>query len=136
MHKEPETEADVLGLVLAAITVLPGAFFWRNNTGALRDKNGRLVKFGYPGSGDILGCYYGFFICFEVKFDLGQQRDDQRKFEKYVQSAGGIYAVVRSVEDATELLRMIRENNQASLVREIVAYVMLAWWRWNGRPHK
>lgn len=74
---------------------------WRNNTGALKDGNGRVVKFGCPGSPDIIGIAKpGRFIGIEVKTLTGRQSEQQRMFQKMVESMGGKYFLVRSVEEA------------------------------------
>jgi hypothetical protein len=106
---DPATETDRTGLILASITHLPEGAFWRNNTGALRDKGGRLVRFGLKGSADVLGCYKGRFVALETKTPEGRQSPDQVKFQKWVERAGGIYAVVRGPGEALEVLARVRE---------------------------
>jgi hypothetical protein len=103
----PVTETDRIGLILAAITPLPSGAFWRNNTGVLRDRTGRAVRFGLTGSGDILGSYHGRAVCLEVKTPEGKQRPDQRKFQLWWEAAGGIYAIVRTPEEALAVLRRV-----------------------------
>ena len=53
-----------------------GAFCWRNNTGALKDKTERPVYFGKPGSSDILGLLPGGrFIAVENGYKEGLSID-------------------------------------------------------------
>jgi hypothetical protein len=107
----PVTEGDVQSLILAAITRLPKSLFWRNNTGKLRDRRGRLVSFGLNGSADIIGCYHGFAVYLEVKLPGQKQRPDQMIFENAVRRADGIYAVVCSVDGALAVLRPIAPDS-------------------------
>lgn len=69
-----------------------GARVWRNNTGALKDKDGRLVRFGLTGSSDIIGIYQGRMICVECKGTGKRVKPDsaQDKFLKMIRAQGGI----------------------------------------------
>ena len=49
------SEANIQNDILIALSKA-GATVWRNNTGALQDKTGRLVRYGLcKGSSDIIG---------------------------------------------------------------------------------
>jgi hypothetical protein len=84
---------------------------WRNNVGALRDENGRLVRYGLcPGSADLIGLKrlpsgLGRFVALEVKRPGGRPTTEQRNWLATVEEMGGLAAVVRSVEEADALLR-------------------------------
>lgn len=65
----------------------------------------RTIRFGCPGSPDILGCLDGRWIGLEVKTATGRQRETQIAFQAAIERAGGLYAVVRSPEDAVAALR-------------------------------
>ena len=47
-------EQDRQRQILAAVGSLPGVLAWRNQSGALRNARGQLVRFGAPGSPDIV----------------------------------------------------------------------------------
>jgi len=77
-----------------------GAFAWRNNTGALKDKRDRPVYFGKPGSADILGVLPGGrFIAVECKSKKGKLSDKQELFLAEVEQLGGVAIVAKSVDD-------------------------------------
>jgi hypothetical protein len=89
---------------------------FRNNTGTLKDQNGRPVQFGLcKGSADLIGwkrvtvtedmvgSTVAVFLSIEVKTATGRLRPEQRQWLDAVQSAGGIAGVARSVEDAARL---------------------------------
>ena len=92
------------------------ARLWRNNTGALKDAAGRLVRYGLcPGSSDLIGLRtititpdmvgqtIAQFVAIEVK-DRGRLTEQQQAFITMVQQAGGLAGVARSVEDARRIL--------------------------------
>jgi hypothetical protein len=91
---------------------------FRNNTGTLRDQNGRPVQFGLcKGSADLIGWrtvtvtpemvgqQVAVFTSIEVKTATGRLRPEQQQWLDAVQAAGGIAGVARSVSDAEALLR-------------------------------
>lgn len=98
------TETAIMRDILIAVSRLPGTLAWRNQTGALRDQNGQLVRFGVPGSPDILACRAGRFIGIEVKTHTGRQSIQQQRFQAALERAGGLYIVARSVDDALQAL--------------------------------
>jgi hypothetical protein len=91
---------------------------FRNNTGTLKDANGRPVQFGLcKGSADLIGwkritvtpdmvgSTMAVFLSIEVKTATGRLRPEQQQWLDAVQAAGGIAGVARNVEDAATLLR-------------------------------
>jgi len=99
------SEANIQSDILIALSKA-GAIVWRNNTGALQDKTGRLVRYGLcKGSADIIGiCPDGRFLAVEVKNSTGRATSDQVRFIEAVRSKGGRAGVARSVEDALRIL--------------------------------
>ena len=90
---------------------------FRNNTGTLKDQNGRPVQFGLAkGSADLIGWttrtitpdmvgqQVAVFLSIEVKTPTGRIRPEQQQWLDAVQAAGGIAGVARSVDDALDLL--------------------------------
>jgi hypothetical protein len=85
---------------------LRGAYVWRNNTGALRDKKNRPVFFGKTGSSDILGVLPGGrFIAVECKAPKGRLSDRQIAFLNEIERMGGVAVVAKSVDDIENVLR-------------------------------
>ncbi len=96
---------------------------FRNNTGTLKDSNGRPVQFGLcKGSADLIGwkrvtvteemvgTQVAVFTSIEVKTATGRLRPEQQQWLDAVQAAGGIAGVARSVEDAATLLRDVAQG--------------------------
>ncbi|MBI2603232.1 MAG: hypothetical protein HYW48_09255 [Deltaproteobacteria bacterium] len=89
--------------IVATLNSMPDCFAWKNETGASM-RRGRTYFYGLKGSSDIVGLVDGFFFALEVKTGSGRQKSDQRHFEDRVNACGGLYGVVRSVDEALGLL--------------------------------
>ena len=97
---------------------------FRNNTGTLRDINGRPVSFGLcKGSADLIGWRtvtvtpemvgqtVAIFASIEVKAASGGRiRPEQQAWLNAVAAAGGIAGIARSVGEAMDLLSITTEN--------------------------
>jgi hypothetical protein len=92
----------------------PGVRLFRNNCGALKDADGRLIRYGVanPGGSDLIGWKsvtitpemvgqkLAVFLAIEVKGERTRVTDQQRNFIERVRLDGGIAGVARSVDDA------------------------------------
>ena len=90
---------------------------WRNNTGALVDRQGRLVRFGLcRGSSDLIGLRsleitpelvgqrIAQFVALEIKTTGGAVSPEQRAFLRTVEQLGGLAAICRSQAEAEQAL--------------------------------
>lgn len=77
--------------------------FWRNNTGGAKTEGGGFIRFGALGSPDIFVVSKGQIIGLEIK-DKAKVSDAQKEFAKKFTDAGGIYLVIRSVDDIMKIL--------------------------------
>jgi len=100
------THRDLVASVL--LSLAPHGLAWANNTGALKDSTGRLVRYGLVGSPDILACIKGRMIGVECKVGRDWQKPPQKKFAAALAQADGIYIFARSVEDVTA--RLLKEG--------------------------
>ncbi len=91
---------------------LGGCFFWRSNNipvfGRSNDGVKRfraLPKYTPKGIADIICLVNGTFVALEVKRPnyWGKQSPDQEQFEINVKKNGGLYFVVRSLEDVKNI---------------------------------
>ena len=95
----------VVRLVLQANT---GGVWWRNNIGvAVMDGHRIAYGLGNPGGADLVGLFLGRFVAVEIKTPRGRQSPEQAEWQRLVEAKGGIYAIVRSESEATELLRKL-----------------------------
>ncbi len=91
------THRDLVASVL--LTLAPHGIAWANNTGALKDQTGRLVRYGLVGSPDILACIKGRMVGIECKVGRDWQRHPQKQFAAALERAQGVYILARSVDD-------------------------------------
>jgi len=100
------SETDIQNLIRIALSE-KGIISWRNNVGALKDINGRLVRYGLcTGSSDIIGIMPdGRFLAIEVKKPGKKPTAEQTRFIEAILKHGGLAGVVRSVEELEYFLR-------------------------------
>tara|TARA_R100000231_G_scaffold118882_1_gene89006 strand:+ start:1731 stop:2075 length:345 start_codon:yes stop_codon:yes gene_type:complete len=110
-------EAYVQNKIRLAVGVGEVRLF-RNNTGALLDQSGRLVKFGLcKGSSDLIGfktititpdmvgSKVAVFSAIEVK-DKGKTTVNQRNFINVINKSGGLAGIARNVTEAKKILHI------------------------------
>ena len=90
--------------VLVAVTALPDGCFWRANVGVAVTARKAVVRFNLPGTPDILGCYRSRAVGLECKHGTGRASKDQVRWRTNWERGGGLYAIVRSVNDAMAAL--------------------------------
>ena len=78
--------------------------------GANKIRTMRMITMGLrPGTADLVVWFpHGVIGYLEVKTEIGQLSDNQRRFKKRCEENGVFYAVVRSVEDVQKILRAQR----------------------------
>ena len=90
---------------------MKGIYCWRNNTGAVRNGR-RFIRFGFPGSADILGILHdGRFLAVECKRGNGGVVSElQKDFLHNIEINGGVAIVANSVEKLKEELEKKHKN--------------------------
>jgi hypothetical protein len=98
------SEANLLNDCMVELSA-SGCLVWRNNTGALPDKNGRILKFGLcKGGSDIIGiCPDGKFLAVEVKTETGRASSDQMRFIDAINRLGGRAGIAREAKKAVAI---------------------------------
>lgn len=76
------------------LKTIDGLFFWKVFSGM-------YCRAGIP---DIVCCYKGRFIAFEVKVPDGKSTPLQDATIKRIREAGGVAEVVRSVDEVKEII--------------------------------
>ena len=87
-----------------ALGRVPELVLFRNNCGYDGEKRVRYGV-GSPGGADLIGVYRSRFVAVEIKTPTGRQSDDQKRFQQLIESKGGEYVILRSVEDAEAWVR-------------------------------
>ena len=114
------TEMNRLRSIMLGISK-PGVRIWRNNCGALKDQDGRLIRFGVanPGGSDLIGwrsmtvtpdmvgSKVAVFLAIEVKGERGRATDAQVNFIARVKADGGLAGVARCIDDALGIIEPI-----------------------------
>jgi hypothetical protein len=111
------SEAAIQQDIRLALGQCPGIRTFRNNVGAIKDRNNRLVRYGLvTGSGDLIGWQsvviteamvgqrFARFLSVEVKTPTGRLSPEQETWRQAVLKAGGIAVVARSVDDIKFLI--------------------------------
>lgn len=113
------SESHVLHDVLAAWGAHPRLRLWRQNTGVgwfaggkparKGDPGAYPVKFGVPGQADISGLLMpeGRRLEIETKTMRGRQSEDQERWQRVIETFGGVYVLARSVEDVDRALAVL-----------------------------
>lgn len=89
------THAGLVNKLLLAVS--PMGLAWSNATGAAK-VDGRMLRYGLPGSADILACVGGRMFGIEAKVGRDAWRPKQRAFAEALTRAGGIYILARSTD--------------------------------------
>lgn len=93
-------ESHLVYAILAKYGSHPRLRLARVNTGAAKIK-GRMVRFGVPGTADIVGLIapHGRMIMIECKTDVGRQSKAQQVMQRVVTQFGGLYVLARTIGD-------------------------------------
>ncbi len=69
---------------------------------------GRTYRAGLgPGSADLIAVVHGRFLGLELKTETGAASPDQLAWGDTVEDHGGCYAIVRSVDEAIAVVRLV-----------------------------
>ena len=118
------SESSIQKRALAALGARDGVLVWRQQSGTFRalEDPSRIVKVGMLGISDALavvgvevtpemvGNKIGVAVGIEFKAEKGRQSDAQKRWQKSFEACGGIYAIVRSVEDAVALVERVKKG--------------------------
>ena len=101
MHR---SEANILNDSLIALSKA-GCKAFRNNTGAWKDPNGRVIRYGLAvGSADVIGIAPdGMFYSVECKTATGRVSPKQIKWRDMVLAAGGRAGIARSAKESVDI---------------------------------
>lgn len=111
MSDGAQTESQLMDAIFLALGSTGEILLHRNNCGMAWMRNGSPVKFGVgnPGGSDLVGVHRGRAVYVEIKTPTGRQSVEQKRFQQCVERHGGIYIILRSVDDALAWLARMRE---------------------------
>lgn len=87
-------EREIVAKIQKYLKETPNVFFFKEHGG----------QYGTAGIPDLICCYKGKFIAFEVKTDTGKATVLQRLTIRQIQNAGGYACIVRSVDDVKKII--------------------------------
>ena len=111
------SEAGIQQDIRLALGQCPAVRIFRNNVGAIKAPDGRVIRYGLTtGSADLIGWQtvtiipemvgqrFARFVSVEVKAPKGRLSPEQETWRQAVLKAGGIAVVARSVDDVQFLV--------------------------------
>ena len=87
-------EKDIVNQIMRYLKALPCCFCWKQHGG----------QFGTSGLPDIICCYHGRFVAFEVKRPAGKLTKLQEATIRKIQNANGKAYMVTSVDEVKKLI--------------------------------
>jgi Holliday junction resolvase len=88
------SEKGIVTKILRYLRTVPGCFCWKEHGG----------MYGTAGLPDIIACVNGRFVAFEVKAPSGKTTKLQEATIRKILKAGGVAAVIRSVDEVKIIL--------------------------------
>ena len=93
-------ESDIVRVILKYLKTVPDCFCWKEHGG----------MYGTAGIPDIICCYRGEFVAFEVKTEKGNTTALQEAVINKIQKCGGKAVVVRSVNEVKEVIEEVKQK--------------------------
>lgn len=99
------TEKQTQKAILDYLSLRKDLMFWRQNTGAIKTERGGFYRFtSMNGMPDIFVLSNAQIYALEVKDIKGKQNENQKTFQKLFEAHGGVYKVVRSLDDIKNII--------------------------------
>lgn len=92
-------ERDIVRKIRAYLATIPATFSWKEHGG----------MYGTAGIPDVICCIRGRFVAFEVKVPGNKPTALQASVHRKIRNAGGIVAVVCSVDDVKSVIKEVLE---------------------------
>ena len=91
---------------------LHGIMAWKIKSTATYDPTrGKFLKISpwyRRGCPDVLACYHGRLLGFEIKTKIGRLSEHQKSFHEDLRRAGGLVYIVRDVSDLADIFRELK----------------------------
>ena len=95
--KEKMKEKEIIKQIKEYLKTLPECFAWKEHGG----------MYGTEGLPDLIICFKGKFVAFEVKAEKGKLTVLQAAILRKIRQAGGRAEVVRSVDEARQIMESL-----------------------------
>lgn len=97
-------ESQIKKQICDYLDMIPHMTYAITQVGRMQLRSGRWFTTGTPGWPDITCCYMGKFVGIELKTKTGKQSPSQKKMQARIEASGGIYRVVRCLDDIRALI--------------------------------
>jgi len=98
-------ESEIVDKIKTYLKGVDGLFCFKEHGGI----------YGVSGIPDIICCYKGRFIGFEVKTETGKLTVLQAVTLRQIERAGGVAEVVRSVDEVKAILNKLQNNSNGGI---------------------
>ncbi len=95
-------ESDIQKAIIQYLTIKK-IFHYRQNSGAFKTEKGFMRAASVNGLPDIVVIKDGIYIGLEVKTPKGKQQESQKHIQNEITKAGGLYFVVKSLDDVRKV---------------------------------
>lgn len=120
--KKRNPETNLQNAALAAVGIRSDVLIWRQQSGVFRSMTdpSRIVRVGTVGMSDALavvevevtpemvGKRVGVAVGIEFKAGSGKQSKAQAAWQRALEKRGGVYGIVRSVDDLNALIQHVK----------------------------
>ena len=93
-------EKDITAAITRYLKTVPCCFFWKEHGG----------QYGTAGLPDLILCYRGRFVAFEVKTPTGKPTKLQEITIQRIKDAMGEAFIVRSVQEVQAIIKNLEED--------------------------
>lgn len=101
--------AEIVHPALEALNAMPGVVAYRIHSGKVAAKRGGWIHLGPSGQADIGVCVRGRCLFLEAKTAKGLVSEEQLAWHGRARRAGADVLVIRSVREAIDAVRAIKE---------------------------
>lgn len=102
------SEQQLQHAIIERLAWIKNVYYIRNNSVAGKlirsDGSSGWINNAKKGAPDIILCKNGLWIGIEVKTEIGKQSPEQKLAEQQIRKCGGLYFIVRSLEDVDKIL--------------------------------
>jgi len=96
---------------LICTTEIPNLYLFDRHVGLFFTKNGTPLKIGMNGQADVWGLYSTPYALYsvEIEFKTGnsKQSEDQKNWQKFIESKNGLYFLVRHEDDHKRIKKLL-----------------------------
>lgn len=119
MPNHNKQHSALIQAVLNYLSLVPGCLAWQQDSMGVWDAKRQIYrkrqsKYTVRGLSDVFAVYRGVPLGLEIKTGSGTPNDNQVEFWQLLERAGGLYFVIRSLDDVTRALAAAKARSAGS----------------------